>query len=54
MLAGCDRPCAELASQLCAQSKTEAECAQWRDRTARVRTETCHAALERLSRATAR
>lgn len=51
ILTGCERPCAELASQLCADTRTEAECDLWRERTARVSPKTCQVALERLSRA---
>jgi hypothetical protein len=50
MLSGCDRPCHDLAEQLCAASRSDSACDAWRERTARVTDATCAAALQRLTR----
>jgi hypothetical protein len=50
LLTGCDRPCHDLAEQLCADSRSDVACDAWRARTARVTDATCAAALQRLTR----
>lgn len=50
VLTGCDRPCHDLAEQLCAASRSDSDCDAWRARTARVTDATCAAALQRLTR----
>ena len=53
--AGCSNPCTELADALCNRAGTDdMGCERWRERTARVPSETCVAGLKRLSRERAR
>ncbi len=52
---GCPRPCTELADTLCNRPGTDdMRCEQWRERTARVPSETCVAGLKRLAQERAR
>ncbi len=50
LLAGCDRPCKNLADRLCEQAGDEAACDRWRTRVQRVTPETCTAGLKALDR----
>lgn len=53
---GCDRSCSKLADQLCERAELYKEknadelCERWRERTKRVGSETCQAALRALDR----
>ncbi|MBM4344307.1 MAG: hypothetical protein FJ100_13135 [Deltaproteobacteria bacterium] len=54
--AACDRSCSKLADQLCERAELYREknadelCERWRERTRRVGSETCQAALRTLER----